>query len=144
MAVKSNVTLFLCLEGSNQTIVGPPRLARVSGLAREAAHLASATPVPLRGIVYARIVRHESSEKVIGKVDFHPGDFVSLLADPGITKGVVLGADGYFVRVQWITRVSMEGRVTTHREVDLCKLAYRVSPHPDRDQRRNDEVRPSA
>jgi hypothetical protein len=43
-------------------------------------------------------------------VDFHPGDFVSLLTDPGITKGVVLDADRYFVRVQWITRLFMEGR----------------------------------
>jgi hypothetical protein len=35
----------------------------------------------------------------------------------------------------------MEGKVTTHREEDLCKLAYRGSPHPDRDQGRNDEER---
>jgi hypothetical protein len=34
----------------------------------------------------------------------HPGDFVSLLTVPGITKGAVLHADGYCVRVQWITR----------------------------------------
>jgi hypothetical protein len=78
-------------------------------------------------------------------MDIRPGDFVSLLMDPGITKGVVLDADGgYFVRVQWITRPFMEGRVSTHREEDLYKLAYRVSPHPDEDQGRNDEVRPSA
>ena len=75
------------------------------------------------------------------RMDLHPGDFVSLLTDPGITKGVL--ADGYFARVQWITRPFMEGRVTTHREDDLYKLAYRVSPSPDRDQERNDEVRPS-
>jgi len=37
----------------------------------------------------------------------------------------------------------MEGRVTTDREADLYKLAYRVSPHPDRDQGSNDEARPS-
>jgi hypothetical protein len=77
-------------------------------------------------------------------VDFHPGDFVSLLTAPGITKGVVLRADDYLVRVQWITRPFMEGKVSTHREEDLYKLAYRVSPRPDRDQGRNDEVRPSA
>jgi hypothetical protein len=77
-------------------------------------------------------------------VDFHPGDFVSLLTVPGITKGVVLRADGCFVRVQWITRPFKEGKVSTHREEDLYKLAYRVSPSPDRDQGRNDEVRPSA
>jgi hypothetical protein len=76
-------------------------------------------------------------------VDFHPGDFVSLLTDPGITKGVVLDADRYFVRVHWITRLFMEGRVTTHRDADLYKLAYRVSPHPDRDQGSNDKARPS-
>ena len=58
----------------------------------------------------------------------HPGDFVSLLTDPGITKGVVLHADGYFVRVQWIIRSFMEGKVSSHREEDLYKLAYRVSP----------------
>jgi hypothetical protein len=58
----------------------------------------------------------------------HPGDFVSLLTVPGITKGVVLHADGYFVRVQWIIRSLMEGKVSTHREEDLYKLAYRVSP----------------
>jgi hypothetical protein len=77
-------------------------------------------------------------------VDFHPGDFVSLLTVPGITKGVVLRADGYLVRVQWITRPFMEGKVSTHREEDLYKLAYRVSPNPDRGQGRNDEVQPSA
>jgi hypothetical protein len=77
-------------------------------------------------------------------VDFHPGDFVSLLTDPGITKGVVLDVDRYFVRGQWITRQFMEGRVTTHREADLYKLAYRGSPRPDGDQGSNDEVRPSA
>jgi hypothetical protein len=59
---------------------------------------------------------------------FHPGDFVSLLTVPGITKGVVLRADGYFVRVQWIIRSFMEGKVSNHREEDLYKLAYRVSP----------------
>ena len=74
---------------------------------------------------------------------FHPGDFVSLLTVPDITKGVVLHADGYFVRVQWITRLFMEGKVSTHREEDLYKLAYRVSPHPDRDQGRNNEGRPA-
>ena len=58
----------------------------------------------------------------------HPGDFVLLLTVPGITKGVVLHADGYFVRVQWIIRSFMEGKVSTHREADLYKLAYRVSP----------------
>ena len=52
-------------------------------------------------------------------MDFHPGDFVSLLTVPGITKGVVLRSDGYFVRVQWITRQFMEGKVSTHREEDL-------------------------
>jgi hypothetical protein len=77
-------------------------------------------------------------------VNFHPGAFVSLLTVPGITKGVVLRADGHFVRVRWITRPFMEGKESTHREEDLYKLAYRVSPHPDRDQERNDEVRPSA
>ena len=77
-------------------------------------------------------------------MDLRPGDLVSLLTVPGLTKGVVLRADGYFVRVQWITRQFMEGRESTHREEDLYKLAYRVSPHPDRDQGRNDEVRPSA
>jgi hypothetical protein len=77
-------------------------------------------------------------------VDLHPGDFVSLLTDPGITKGFVLDADGYFARVQWITRLFMEGRVTTHRAADLYKLAYRVSNRPDGDQGKNDEVRPSA
>ena len=66
-------------------------------------------------------------------VDFHPGDFVSLLTVPGITKGVVLHDDGFFVRVKWITRPSMEGKVSTHREEDLLKLAYRVSPDHDRD-----------
>ena len=74
-------------------------------------------------------------------MDFHPGDFVSLLTAPGITKGVVLRADEYFVRVQWITRPYMEGKESTHREEDLYKLA---SPSPDRDQGGNDEVRPSA
>jgi len=76
-------------------------------------------------------------------MDFHPGDFVSLLTVPGITKGLVLRSDGYFVTVEWITRQFMEGKVTTHREADLCKLAYRVSPSPDREQGRSDEVRPS-
>ena len=76
-------------------------------------------------------------------MDLRAGDFVSLLTDPGITKGVVLDADGYFARVQWITRLFLEGRVTTHREADLYKLAYRVFPRPDGDQGRNDEVRPS-
>jgi len=38
----------------------------------------------------------------------------------------------------------MAGRESTHREEDLYKLAYRVSPHPDKDLTRNDEVRPSA
>ena len=75
---------------------------------------------------------------------FHPGDFVSLLTASGITKGVVLRADRYFVRVQWVIRSFMEGKVSTHREEDLYKLAYRVSPSPDRDQGSNDEVRPSA
>ena len=51
-------------------------------------------------------------------------------------------ADGYFVRVQWITRQFMEGKVSTHREEDLYKLAYQVTPSPDRDQGRNDEARP--
>ena len=76
-------------------------------------------------------------------MDFQAGDFVSLLTVPGITKGVVLRSDRYFVRVQWITRQFMEGRESSHREEDLYKLAYRVSPSPDRDQGRNDEVRPS-
>ena len=76
-------------------------------------------------------------------MDLRPGDIVSLLTDPGVTKGVVLRADGYFVRVQWITRQFMKGRESTQREEDLYKLAYRVSPSPDRDQGRNDEVRPS-
>ena len=77
-------------------------------------------------------------------MDIRPGDFVSLLTDPGITKGVVLDADGgYFVRVQWITRPFIEGRVSTHREEDLYRLAYRVSPSHDRDLGTNDEARPS-
>jgi hypothetical protein len=58
----------------------------------------------------------------------HPGDFVLLLTVPGITKGAVLHADGYFVSVEWIIRSFMEGKVSTHREEDLYKLAYRVSP----------------
>ena len=62
---------------------------------------------------------------------------------PGVTKGVVLRADGYFARLQWITRLFMEGRVTTHREDDLYKLSYRVTPSPVRDQARNDELLPS-
>jgi hypothetical protein len=75
-------------------------------------------------------------------VNLHPGAFVSLLTVPGITKGVVLRADGHLVRVRWITRPFMEGKESTHREEDLYKLAYRVSPSPDRDHGRNDEVRP--
>jgi len=57
------------------------------------------------------------------------GDFVSLLTSSAITKGVVLsvGDEGYFITVQWITRPFMEGKVTTHREGDLYKLAYRRS-----------------
>jgi hypothetical protein len=39
-----------------------------------------------------------------------------------------LFAEGYFVRVQWIIRSFMEGKVSTHRDEDLYKLAYRVSP----------------
>ena len=74
----------------------------------------------------------------------HPGDFVSLPTIPGITKGAVLHADGYFVRVQWIIRSFMEGKVSTHREEDLYKLGIGSPPSPDRDQGRNDEVRPSA
>src|SRR4029453_6433457 len=62
----------------------------------------------------------------------HPGGFVSLLTIPGITKGVVLHADGYFVRVQWIIRSFMEGKVSTHREEDLAKLAYGSPPYPPR------------
>ena len=80
--------------------------------------------------------------RLYDRVRVDPGDFVSLLTVPGITKGVVLSADGYFVRVQWITRQFMEGKVSTHREEDLYKLAYRVTPSPDRDQGRNDEARP--
>jgi len=59
-----------------------------------------------------------------------PGDVVSLLTSPDITKGVVLSNDGYFITVQWITRPSMQGKVTTHREADLYKLAYRSSSLP--------------
>ena len=40
----------------------------MSGLAREAADLASATPVPLRVIGYSRVVPLESSKKVMGVV----------------------------------------------------------------------------
>ena len=56
-----------------------------------------------------------------------PGDFVSLLTSSAFTKGVVLSVcdEGYFITVQWITRPFMEGKVTTHREADLYKLAYR-------------------
>jgi len=55
-----------------------------------------------------------------------------------------LFAEGYFVRVQWIIRSFMEGKVSTHREEDLYKLGIGSPPSPDRDQGRNDEVRPSA
>jgi hypothetical protein len=75
-------------------------------------------------------------------MDLRPGDFVSLLTDPG-TKGVVLDADGYFVRFRWIIRSFVEGRVSTHRAADLYKLSYRVSPRPGEDQGSNDEARPS-
>ncbi|PYN72413.1 MAG: hypothetical protein DMD96_34730 [Candidatus Rokuibacteriota bacterium] len=64
---------------------------------------------------------------VMDVMDLSPGDFVTLLASAAITKGVVLSVDEYFVTVQWISRPNMQGKVTTHREADLYKLAYRGS-----------------
>jgi len=60
-------------------------------------------------------------------MDLRLGDFVSLLTSVGITKGVVMSCavEGYFVTVQWIIRPFMDGKVTTHRQEDLYKLAYR-------------------
>jgi hypothetical protein len=70
-------------------------------------------------------------------MNLSPDDFVSLLTSSAITKGVVLTVrdEGYFVTVQWITRPFMEGKVTTHREADLYKLAYRPrQPSPERSE----------
>jgi len=70
-------------------------------------------------------------------MNLSPGDFVTLLTSSAITKGVVLTVtdEGYFVTVQWITRPFMEGKVTTHREGDLYKLAYRPrQPSPERSE----------
>ncbi len=63
-------------------------------------------------------------------MDFSPGDFVTLLTSSAITKGIVRSNDGDFITVQWITRPFMQGKVTTHREADLYKLAYRGSSLP--------------
>jgi len=47
-----------------------------------------------------------------------------------VAYALVLSNDRYFITVQWITRPSMQGKVTTHREADLYKLAYRSSSLP--------------